>query len=202
MVWLVLAAGQSSRFKGNKLLAPMQDGRPMILHTLEKIPASSSVCVVTRPDNLALIETLSAHGEPSGQSNRVTWVCPEAHLGMGHVIAWSIRTLCAALRPDWVGILLADMPFILPQTLSDLQQLAERIPPPFILTPICNGRRGHPVLFSKAQLPILETLSGDEGAGRWLNDPKLSATIVTHTVDDTGILDDIDTREQLQSYLA
>ena len=58
------------------------------------------------------------------------------------------------------------------------------------------------MLFSKAQLPILETLSGDEGAGRWLNDPKLSATIVTHTVDDTGILDDIDTREQLQSYLA
>lgn len=202
MVWLVLAAGRSSRFNGDKLLAPLRDGRPLILHTLKKLPQATPVYVITRPDNPALIEVLVKHFRQSPNQAQHLLVCPEAPLGMGHVIAWSIRTLRAQHNLNWIGILLGDMPFVAPQTFYDLQLLAERVGQPFIITPTFNGKRGHPVLFSHAMQLHLENLSGDVGAGHWLRDPGLAAMIIRNEVDDPGILDDIDTREQLQSYLA
>ena len=75
---IVLAAGKSTRFGANKLLAPLVD-RPLLVHTLDAIPRScfsQMVAVVSDPEVETLcrrhgVKTVAYEGGPQSQSIRL-----------------------------------------------------------------------------------------------------------------------------------
>lgn len=187
---LVLAAGQSSRFGSDKLLAKMPDGQPIIAHSLAPLKAMAKryqlkLCVVTRYDNYELNNYLTEQEIPYT-------VCPDAHLGMGHSIAHGIKS--NPLCQGWM-IALADMPNltsnIIESLITHIIQNPYQIVRPSILK---NGKdiALHPVYFPQFYKLKLSQLTGDNGAKEIIQQQKLI------NIENTECLIDIDTPQELQ----
>jgi molybdenum cofactor cytidylyltransferase len=117
-------------------------------------------------------------------------VCENADEGMGASLACGVSHSKNA--DGWV-IALGDMPFILPETISEVAEQVSR--GAVIVAPKYSGTRGHPVGFIKQFGPDLMALHGDEGArDLLLRYSPLVMSIPTH---DRGVLRDIDTAEDL-----
>lgn len=190
MGWLVLAAGRSKRFNGDKLLAPVGGGLPtLIQHSLKSFLATQMpILVVTRPDHHGLHKLLEQLKIPYTK-------CVRADDGMGCSLAWGISQI-----PDqwtWVGVGLADMPLILPRTLLNLSSLArsDNIVVPQLQTGESKQSRGHPVIFGSDFYADLLALSGDQGAKSVLS--RYAERIVSLPVRDIGVSSDVDSRDDL-----
>ena len=182
---ILLAAGSGSRFGGDKLIAPLPDGTPLVL-------ASARVLVAAGCDVLAVVRDADSGAVPqltSLPSVRVL-VCPESASGLGHSLACGVRHSQAANA--WL-VMLADMPFIRPDTIacvaSALAQGAR------LVAPTRAGRRGHPVGFTHEWRDQLVALTGDAGARALLTEQSDALTLVE--TDDPGILRDVDRRRDL-----
>ncbi|MFZ4757610.1 MAG: nucleotidyltransferase family protein [Burkholderiaceae bacterium] len=196
VVGLLMAAGRGRRFAAaapagtaEKLVA-MIDGVPVATHACRSLAAGcDTVVAVVRPDApAALLDALDG-------VRRV--VAPEADLGMGHSLAAAARAL-AVEAPVAVLVLPADMPWVSADTVRRIVAAARDghggDPAARIVVPVlADGRRGHPVSFGAAHLPALAHLSGDRGARGLLDTHPLH----TITVDDAGILRDVDTPTDL-----
>lgn len=180
IVGLLLAAGQGSRFGGNKLLHTLPDGTPIGIRSAMKLKASlqESIALV-RPEDVELRSLLEGVGIECLVSESATE-------GMGATIACGVRATSGAA--GWV-IALGDMPYINTQTIQEVGNTiaagAE------IVAPCFAGIRGHPVGFSASFRKNLLTLSGDAGA-RSIVATNLHR-LTTLGCDDQGILADIDT---------
>ena len=96
---ILLAAGSSSRFGGDKLLHPLPDGTPIGVATARNLKAAlKETLVVVRPGDERLVRLFSAEGM------RVT-VCDRAHLGMGASLAWGVSQCADA--DGWIVALAA-----------------------------------------------------------------------------------------------
>jgi molybdenum cofactor cytidylyltransferase len=189
MGWLLLAAGQGRRFGGNKLLAQV-NGEPILGICLDRLQSTPwpLLCVVNST-NEAVIELL--------QRRQVSYlVCQDADQGMGHSLAAGASAIASSW--PWVGVVLADMPFIRRATLL---ALAERARPDGIVRPSVAqvpeqaARPGHPVMFGQRFFADLAKVSGDQGAQALV---RAHADQVDYlTTDDRGTLVDIDTRADL-----
>jgi len=177
---ILLAAGAGTRFGGDKLLHPLADGTPLGVQAARRLlGAVDRAVAVLRPSDRRLANLLEQEGL------QVVF-CPEAHTGMGRSLAFGVTA--AKDAHGWL-IALADMPFIQPDTLHGVARLLRSGAP--IAAPSCQGRRGHPVGFSRAFFHDLAQLSGDQGAR-----PLLAAhagRIEMLACEDTGIFADIDT---------
>ncbi len=183
MGWLLLCAGQSSRFGSNKLLARLDNGQYVLGRTLDCLEASGfPVFAVCRQDTPAIHEFLTNRSVDYG-------IAPQAHLGMGHSLAWGISQV---MSWNWAGIVLADMPFIDPSTLRKLASLAhtDHITVPEYQESDSQARPGHPVIFGKTFFTAMQTLEGDRGARSILE--RYSDRVIRSAVQDRGILLDID----------
>ena len=181
---ILLAAGRSTRFGGNKLLHPLADGTPVALAAARNLVAAlpGALAVVNAAD-VELVRLLEDAGL------RVS-VCPHAEQGMGASLAWGVAQTADA--DGWL-IALADMPFIAAQT---LRAVAEAVREPFaIVAPVYSGRRGHPVAFGRGHGPALAALSGDSGARALLQAHQRSLVLLP--CDDPGVVQDIDLPEHL-----
>jgi molybdenum cofactor cytidylyltransferase len=154
---IILAAGQSRRMGGpNKLLARF-DGEPLIRRMAERADASKahSVIVVTghRADDISAaldgldIETVH-------------------NLDYAEGLATSLKVGLAAVPEEAGGalVLLADMPEITTAIIDRLIDAFRARPEPAIVLPTIEGKRGNPVLWSRAFFPELMTVTGDTGA--------------------------------------
>ena len=182
---LVLAAGYSRRFGGDKRKARWAPERSLLAASLD-LPRAvlSEVWVVIRPDEQPGDLTLP-------NDVRVVQDAQTLH-GMGYSIAAGARQLLKRSSADALAIFLGDMPTIQASTLETL--LAEAAPGRIVL-PIHEGRPGHPVIFGRDFWPQLTQLSGDAGARTVLQDN--SEAIRRIQVDDPGVLQDIDQPEDL-----
>ena len=189
MIGILLAAGFSRRFGvANKLLHPLPDGRGIAMAAAEHLITALPVSVaVVRADNQALSHALK------GLGFHVVF-CDANATQMADSLVLAVA-YASNLSPTAKGfvIALADMPYIAPSTInavaSQILQGAE------IVIPTYAGKRGHPVGFSAKYRDALMRLSGDEGA---------KSIVKTHAdqvlllaCDDTGILADIDTPDDL-----
>ncbi len=195
---ILLAAGASRRFGGNKLLHPLHDAAlpgpdmPLALASARKLLAVlPETLAVVRPGSEALQAVLRAAGcEVS--------VCPRADEGMGCSLAHAIAQSRDA--DAWV-VALADMPYIAASSMQSV--VAALHDGASMAIPVHEGQRGHPVGFSAALRDELLALSGDEGARsivqRYLKAPSALAGGGLHLVpvSDLGIFRDIDTRDDL-----
>lgn len=182
---ILLAAGTSSRFGGDKLLTPL-DGVPMGAYAIRlhaRFPYAKKV-LVTVPSRGPLIEEARAAG-----FTVVMNPAPEEG------ISSSIRLGLTALTDAMDGVLFAvcDQPRLTEETVNTLWGAFDR-DPSRIVAPAWEGRRGNPVLFPAALLPELGALSGDTGGGAVIK--KHPDLLVTVPVPDARELTDIDQREE------
>ncbi|MGD0761948.1 MAG: nucleotidyltransferase family protein [Roseiarcus sp.] len=191
---VILAAGRSARFRAeggreiSKLVA-LLDGKPLARHAAEAALASRArpVVVVTGFARGAVEAALA--GLPLAFVDN-----PDFASGM----ASSLKAGVAALPADVAGalIVLGDMPRIEGATLDRLIEVFAARPLALAAAPVHAGRRGNPVLLSRALFPALARLDGEEGARRLLGeaDPR---DVVEAQVESDGVTFDIDTPGEL-----
>ncbi|WP_442963067.1 nucleotidyltransferase family protein [Pseudomonas sp. Leaf127] len=189
VIALLLAAGSSRRFGSDKRQARLPCGRTVLQASLDTaLTAFEEVRVVLRAT-----DGTEALGLPATVQ---TVRSEQAESGMGHSLASGIRSL-ADTQAQAVAILLADMPWLRTETLL---HLADRAAPQRIVMPVFEGQQGHPVIIGRAFWPLLEGLTGDQGARAVIKaHPEACIRI---TSDDPGTLLDADTPAALAQALA
>ena len=183
---LLLAAGRGSRFGGDKLMAALPGafadipaGTPVgVAAGINLHRAIADSLAVVRADQSALAARLRDHGLRSV-------ICPDADRGMGATLACGIAASCDA--GGWV-IALADMPWILPQTIGSIA--AALASGADIAAPAFCGQRGHPVGFARRHRDALAASTGDAGARAIVAANPGRLTLVD--VDDPGVVRDVD----------
>jgi molybdenum cofactor cytidylyltransferase len=186
---VVLAAGWSTRFRTNKLLAPIA-GTPVVRHVVEAALASlaSPVLVVTGNSASAVSATLSGLEIETVEN-------PAFAKGLSESLKCGLRNLPADC--EGAMILLGDMPFVRPALIDALVEAfdpARRA----ICVPVRNGRRGNPVLWGRAFFPELLALEGDAGGKRLM--ARHEDMLCKIEAGDDGPLIDIDTPEDLKTH--
>jgi molybdenum cofactor cytidylyltransferase len=154
---IILAAGESKRMGKQKLMLPFRQST--ILEQVVKgfsysnlfeiiVVLGQEYQEITKLKSLKLVHTLLNKDYKQGMSA-------------------SIIAGVKAVHKDTKGIMiaLADMPFI-EQSIIDCMINTYMEKGKGIIVPACNGRRGHPVIFSTAYRNELLTLKGDEGGRR------------------------------------
>lgn len=184
IVGILLAAGSGSRFGGEKLLQPLDDGSAIAVHAARNLLAAlPSVVAVVRWGDFPLQDVLEHEG------CEVT-MFEGAARGMGASLAHGVGQ--AREADGWV-IALADMPRIKPETVRSIVAVLEG--GASVAAPTHGGRRGHPVGFAASLRQELLALDGDEGARAVLERHRAELKLVE--CDDPGILIDIDRRDDL-----
>ena len=184
---IVLAAGAGSRFGGAKLTSSWRGGRLIdgALGAALSAPVAR-VLVVTGADP-AVATAARAFAAAQGATGRLAVVHAADH-GLG--FSASLRAGFAALEAGSRGafLFLGDMPLV-PHDIA--AKLAEALKGDVLAAaPVCQGRRGHPALFTRALFDRLAGLDGDRGARPVLD--KLGERLALVDTTDTGVLVDID----------
>lgn len=154
---IVLAAGNSARMGEPKQLLPLR-GTTILNQTLTNLDQSMI-------EEIVLV--LGAHADAIRPTvplipRMKTVHNPAYHLGM----ATSLHAGLNALHPTTKSalIVLADQPFVRPDTLNQLAHHATSAP---ILIPTFRGQRGNPVRLDRSVFPDLFALQGDVGCRRF-----------------------------------
>jgi molybdenum cofactor cytidylyltransferase len=118
-------------------------------------------------------------------------MCARTGRGMGASLAHGVEHTRSA--GGWI-IALADMPAIRPGTITRIAAALEE--GAVIVAPVYRGTRGHPVGFAAKLRDELIALDGDSGARAVLERHRGAVTLLD--CDDPGVLQDVDTRADLQ----
>jgi len=181
---ILLAAGAGTRFGGEKLLHPLEDGVAIAAHAARNLLAATpDVIAVVRWGDFPLYDMLEQEG------CQVTMFQGAAR-GMGASLAHGVGQARSA--EGWV-VALADMPrvpvAIIKEIIASLEGGA------LIAAPVHKGERGHPVGFGTALREELLALDGDLGARAVVDRHRDSVQLIE--CDDPGILFDVDRKADL-----
>jgi molybdenum cofactor cytidylyltransferase len=181
---ILLAAGAGTRFGGEKLLHPLEDGVAIAAHAARNLLAATpDVVAVVRWGDFPLYDMLEQEGCQVAMFQG-------AERGMGASLAHGVAQARGA--GGWI-VALADMPRISPGTIQSviaaLQQGA------LIAAPVYKGERGHPVGFGAALRDELLKLDGDVGARAVVERHRDSLKLIE--CDDPGVLFDVDRKSDL-----
>lgn len=185
---IILAAGESRRMGEPKALVKI-GGTSFVRHIVEtyKKTQINDLIVVTG------VACSEIERELSGKDVAIIQN-PQSHLGQ----LSSILTAIEALRPsspDGVLIHPVDHPAVNADTINTLIDKFNN-DRPLIVLPVCEGKRGHPVLFSAKLFDELAGTPLDQGARSVVWSHKQD--VVEIPTSDKGILLDIDTREDYE----
>lgn len=183
---ILLAAGAGRRFGSNKLLHPLDDGVPLLLHSVRTLRGVlPQTFVVVDPQDEGVLELLSDE-EVELVNN------PDPDRGMGSSIACGVTA--SAEANGWI-IALADMPWIQHWTIQSIA--ASLDDEKMICAPCYQGQRGHPVGFGRGYAEALMGLDGDEGARGVVSANWQHLRLIDTT--DSGVVADIDYPQDLQT---
>lgn len=181
---LLLAGGSASRFGSQKLLADFR-GAPLVAHAARRLTegTGATVLAVIPLGSAALREVLEPLGCEVLESDR----CAQ---GLGGSLSAAVEA--SAQASGWI-VALGDMPLVPVQTIAEVTRAIEE--GAFIAAAVHDGRRGHPVGFSRDLYDELVALRGDAGAREVLKSHR--DRIVAIDAADPGIFTDIDTTTDL-----
>ena len=182
---LLLAAGTSRRFGGDKRAAVMPNGKTVLATTLDNIKQTDL------PFKLCLTDSDRDLASTLDLDQQKLIFCRNFANGMGATLAEGMAQI-----EGWQGVIIAlgDMPWVQPQTYSTLRDsLAKDI----ICIPTYEGRRGNPVAFGAQFYDDLRHSSGDRGARDLIDRHPSPVNLIA--VDDRGILRDIDHLQDIQA---
>ena len=187
-VAVVPAAGSAERFGGRKLLTSI-DGEPLLDRTIAALlnGGVDQVVVVTGPDARELERDVNELNDPR------VWPIenPDPSRGMFS----SLQAGFAEAEGDALVVLPADMPYVRSPTVAVLLDAFARSPDR-IVSPMYQGKRGHPVILP----PALRDEIRDAPAASTLHDvlkrhPDLRLDV---DVSDPGVLRDVDVVSDLR----
>lgn len=185
---VILAAGGSTRMGEAKQLLPL--GNSTVLgQTIANVRRSAvEQIVLVLGSSAPAIRSRLAVGDGLN-------IVVNHDYGQG--MASSLRAGLSALAPqvDAALIVLADQPFIRPETLDQLAVEHNRSQAPIVI-PTYHGFRGNPVLLDRSVFAEVMALEGDVGCRAIF--PNHLAGILKVEVEDEGILLDIDHPEDYQ----
>ena len=181
---VVMAAGNASRFGENKLAAQV-DGKPLLLHALEAVPAGRfcRVAVVTQYPEAA--EAARRFSFTPVKNRHPDW-------GISHTISLGLDALGDC---DAALFLVSDQPLLEQASVAELLDLYCQHPSRIVALGH-NGVRGNPCLFPACFFPELRELREDTGAhfaGVNGEDPGGSTVIRRH--EDALLLYDVPARQ-------
>ena len=187
---ILLAAGSSRRFGGNKLLVPLH-GKPLFawgLAALKEVCRERGDCTLTvvsrYPEIRKAAQALGAQAVDS----------PDSEKGQSYSIRAGLQALGAVGKGDFLLFLPADQPWITPKTISQLLDAAG--PDTWTATAAFGERVGTPTLFSARLLQDLLALEGDRGGRKLMGRPGQPCLVIQ--AGSERELDDMDYPEQLQ----
>jgi len=180
---VVLAAGESRRFGHLKQLQPWGDGT--LLTRAVDVALASQACPVI------VVLGCQAGACQAILADRPVKTVVNPHWAGGQ--STSVRAALAALPENVNAAIfhLADQPGVTPAVLQALLKRHEATLAP-VVWPEYQGQRGNPVLFDCVAFPQLQELSGDTGGKPVLLAYARAGTAQRVTVDEPGILLDID----------
>lgn len=187
---IVLAAGSSRRFGGNKLLAPL-NGKPLYAWGLG---ALNDVCQERGDCTLTVVSCYPEIREAARALDAQAVDSPDSEKGQAYSIRAGLQALGRVEERDFLLFLPADQPWITPQTISRLLDAAG--PDTWTATAAFEERVGTPTLFSARLLPDLLALDGDRGGRKLMG--RLGQPCLVVQADSARELDDVDYPEQLQ----
>lgn len=178
---VILAAGKSSRMGKNKLA--LKIGQSTVVdQVISNVKASKldEIIVVTGKYKLDTDVTVIHNGEyEQGMSS-------------------SVKCGLKDFQGDAVMMLLGDMPFVTTEIIDRLYDAFVNTDKNIVL-PICEGKRGNPVVIGKKYFKELLENSGDKGAREIIKNNIDDIEFVE--VDNKGIFLDIDDEETYKSVI-
>jgi molybdenum cofactor cytidylyltransferase len=119
---------------------------------------------------------------------------PDYNDGMSSSVKAGLKALPQGIRG--AGIFLVDHPVI---DAATILQVAAELRPAHIVLPAHGGRRGHPAFFASELFGEILALRPDEGLNKVVR--QSAERVITVAVSSPGVLQDIDTPEQLENLL-
>ena len=180
---IILAAGSSQRYGSDKRTATLSNGTALLSATLANVPDTFTRRVLV----------LKKEDEDLGKLYADNWlICHAANpeTGLASSLASGI-----AMAGNWPATLigLGDMPYISSESYVALQQALQEHD---IVIPVFEDQRGNPVGFRQRYFDEIMQLQGDQGARSLLE--KYKEQCFEMEVQDSGIIQDIDTPEMLR----
>jgi molybdenum cofactor cytidylyltransferase len=185
---IVLAAGRGTRFGQQPKLLAQIGGKPLVRHVVEAAVNSQTEPVIVVTGHRSNEIEASLEGLKAQLVRNTSFL---------DGLSTSLKAGFAALPPSSQAavILLGDMPLVSAGLINMLVSQWQVMGSPAALIPTINGRRGNPVVISRALEGLIKGLSGDVGAGPILRGRE---DVVEWPVADTAILQDVDTTEEFR----
>ena len=191
---LLLAAGDSSRMGGANKLLISHRGKPLICHAAQTLNNALQekivhcARIICGRDSKKIIHAIANANIP----RELCILNAKYKNGIASSLQCGLRAMHSE-NADGALILLGDMPRV---SLADIRAIANAFAKTNadIVAPICEGRRGNPVLFSAKLFAKVMQLRGDIGA-RTL----FARHAVVETQASAGVLFDIDSPADLES---
>lgn len=209
---VLLAAGGGARLGGGKLLLPWR-GRPLIahqIHTVSRATGLLSLTVVLGHDADAVRQAVSEaiSGAVPVPPFPIQCMLNQRWMeGMSASLRCGLESLLAGADAGKVRaamFLLADQPLVTTRTLNILIRAHTaawaKNPEHPATAPVYLEKRGNPAIISRNLFPDITTLQGDTGARRIME--TLGGELLRVSVDDPGVLHDVDTPEAYEALLA
>ena len=184
---VIVAAGLSSRMGDFKPL--LQIGSLSVAQHVISVFQQAGVrqiAIVTGHNASALVEHLANYDVTflHNEHYETTQMFDSAKLGLTYM-----KSLC-----DRIFFTPVDVPLF---TANTVQRLMDNDAP--LVTPVCAGKQGHPLLISSSLVDRIVTDCGDDGLKGTIARTGIPMTHVE--VDDPGVLQDADTPEEFQALL-
>ncbi len=195
MAGIILAAGTASRMGKTKQLLPF--GESSILGRVVTHALSSDL------DKLSIVlgheaQKIQQHLKKEiGLSHADIIMNEDYKNGQSTSLIKGVNQL-----PDDVDaamFLLGDQPLVTPEIINHLIDAFKRGSAP-IAIPFCNGKRGNPVIISRALFPELLSITSDTGARVLFQ--KHDKTILKVKINNAAILTDVDTNEDYEKLIS
>jgi molybdenum cofactor cytidylyltransferase len=192
IVAVVLSAGESSRMGRPKALLPI-DGQTFIEKIVGALKKSSVAKVIVVLGHNA--DEMRRHIQHLPIEILVN---PDYKLGQLSSLQVAVRSLEKEADCDGMLVHLVDHPYVNTQLLESMIKLCEETAK-LIIVPRYNGKRGHPVIFSRKLFKELLAAPMDQGA-KAVVDAHRADTLEIDT-EDEGITLDIDTPELYRQHV-
>lgn len=185
---VVLAAGASTRMGRPKPLLEWR-GRPFVWHVVEQARAAGAEPVIVVEGAVAL-----PHAQLVGATVVRNEAWADGPLGSLQV------GMRAVLEAGWSGpvlVLTVDRPHLRAETLHALARAVEE-DPTAVWQPRIGERRGHPIVYPDDLMPALLALLPPTTPRDLLAQPGVASRRRWTEVDDTAVLDNLDTPDALE----
>jgi len=194
---LLLAAGESKRFRPENKLLYKIDGVSVIEHLLKAF-LQSKIDNITIVVGYQKIEVINQTKKLVDSSNIPINFVENQEFRKGGMSSSIIKGMQTVNNTEAVLITPADIPFIPTNVINALIDHFNGNKPKIII-PTCDQRKGHPILISSVLYPEVLAIS-EELRGLKEITTKFEDQIEYLPTDTKGIIRDIDTKEDLRKF--